>query len=73
MTLAWDSMQNHIFRTAGSSAAKNGERMERIFRDMSMGWSHFTNVVADWAARELAREHLGLVEVAPRPDRPYNI
>ena len=38
--------------------------MERIFRDMTMGWSHFTNVVADWSARELAREHLGLVTEA---------
>jgi 3-hydroxy-9,10-secoandrosta-1,3,5(10)-triene-9,17-dione monooxygenase len=67
MNLAWDAMQNHVFRTAGSSAARNGQRMERIFRDMAMGWSHFTSVVADWAARELAREHLGLVTERPRP------
>jgi 3-hydroxy-9,10-secoandrosta-1,3,5(10)-triene-9,17-dione monooxygenase len=69
MTLAWEAMQGQVFRTGGSSAARNGERMERIWRDMSMGWSHFTIVVADWAARELAREHLGVVAEVPRPDR----
>ena len=26
-------------------------------------------VVGDWAGRELAREHLGLVTAVPRPDR----
>ncbi len=69
MTLAWEAMQGQVFRTGGSSAAKKGERMERIWRDMSMGWSHFTIVVTDWAARELAREHLGVVAEVPRPDR----
>lgn len=69
MTLAWEAMQGQVFRTGGSRAARNGERMERIWRDMSMGWSHFTIVVGDWAARELAREHLGLVAEVPRPDR----
>ena len=54
MTLAWEAMQGQVFRTAGSSAAKKGQRMERILRDMSMGWGHFTIVVTDWAARELA-------------------
>jgi 3-hydroxy-9,10-secoandrosta-1,3,5(10)-triene-9,17-dione monooxygenase len=70
MTLAWDTMQGHVFRTAGTNATRNGDRIERVFRDMSMGWSHFTNVVADWTARELAKEHLGIAETAPRPDQP---
>jgi 3-hydroxy-9,10-secoandrosta-1,3,5(10)-triene-9,17-dione monooxygenase len=60
MAIAWDAMTSHIFRTAGSSAARHGERMERIFRDMAMSWTHFTNVLTDWIATELAREHLGL-------------
>ena len=71
MGLAWDAMQNHIFRTAGTSATRTGERIERIFRDMAVAWSHFSNVAADWSTRELAREHLGLVEAPPRPDRPH--
>ena len=65
MGLAWDAMQDTLLRTAGTSH-RNGQRMERIFRDMTMGWSHFSNVVADWSARELAREHLGLVRGALR-------
>jgi 3-hydroxy-9,10-secoandrosta-1,3,5(10)-triene-9,17-dione monooxygenase len=70
LTLAWDAMQGQILRTAGSSAARNGQRIERIFRDMAMGWGHFGTIVGDWAARELAREHLGLMTEAPsRPDR----
>ncbi len=70
LTLAWDAMQGQLFRTAGSSAARNGQRMERIFRDMAMGWGHFGTIVGDWAARELAREHLGVAAGAPpRPDQ----
>jgi 3-hydroxy-9,10-secoandrosta-1,3,5(10)-triene-9,17-dione monooxygenase len=65
LTLAWDA----IFRTAGSGAARNGERIERVFRDMAMGWGHFGTIVGDWAARELAREHLGLSAAVPRPDQ----
>ena len=70
LTLAWDAMQGQIFRTAGTSAARNGERMERIFRDMAIGWGHFGTILGDWAARELAREYLGLAGQVPRPDRP---
>jgi 3-hydroxy-9,10-secoandrosta-1,3,5(10)-triene-9,17-dione monooxygenase len=62
MTMAWDTMQGIVFRTGGSKAARNGQRLERIFRDAAMGWSHFTIVVGDWAARELGRETLGLTE-----------
>ena len=69
--LAWDAMQGTVLRTAGTP--RNGQRLERIYRDMTMGWSHFSNVVADWSARELAREHLGLVaDGGPRPERQHN-
>jgi 3-hydroxy-9,10-secoandrosta-1,3,5(10)-triene-9,17-dione monooxygenase len=71
MRLVWDAMESYIFRTAGSSAARNGQRMERTFRDLAMGWSHFHSSLADWSARELAREHLGLATEAPRPDQDY--
>ena len=58
-----------IFRTAGSSAARAGQRIERIFRDMSIGWGHFGQIVRDWTAREWSREHFGLVEDVLKPDR----
>jgi 3-hydroxy-9,10-secoandrosta-1,3,5(10)-triene-9,17-dione monooxygenase len=60
MALAWEAMQSNIFRTAGSSASRRGERMERIFRDTATNWGHFQNVIGDWFARELTREHFGL-------------
>lgn len=60
LRLAWDTMQELIFKIGGSSLARNGERMERIWRDMSMTWSHFHSILGDWAARELAREYFGV-------------
>jgi 3-hydroxy-9,10-secoandrosta-1,3,5(10)-triene-9,17-dione monooxygenase len=69
LTFAWETMQGLIFKTAGTSAARNGQRLERIFRDMAMGWGHFGTIVGDWAGRELAREHFGLAHEVPRPDR----
>ncbi len=69
LTLAWNAMQGQIFRTAGTSAARNGQRLERTFRDMAIGWGHFGTIVGDWAAREFAKEHFGLVAEVLRPDR----
>ncbi len=57
---AWETMQGDIWRTAGSSAAGKGERIERMFRDTSMFNSHFNVQLRDWAFRALARERLGL-------------
>jgi 3-hydroxy-9,10-secoandrosta-1,3,5(10)-triene-9,17-dione monooxygenase len=72
LALAWTTLQEDVFRTAGTSAARHGERMERIFRDVAMDWGHFGNVIRDWAWRELARERLGLIEgAALKPDRPH--
>jgi 3-hydroxy-9,10-secoandrosta-1,3,5(10)-triene-9,17-dione monooxygenase len=58
--LAWETMERDIFRAAGSSAARNGQRIERIFRDMAMIAGHRNTVMRDWAFRELARAQLGL-------------
>ena len=60
MIQAWETMQSDICRTAGSSAAGKGQRLERIFRDMSMGNSHRNTLLRDWAFREIARDKLGL-------------
>jgi 3-hydroxy-9,10-secoandrosta-1,3,5(10)-triene-9,17-dione monooxygenase len=60
MIMAWEIMQGEIFRTAGSSAGARGQRMERIYRDMSIGNSHRNTLLREWAFGELAREHLGL-------------
>jgi 3-hydroxy-9,10-secoandrosta-1,3,5(10)-triene-9,17-dione monooxygenase len=60
MLQAWETMQSDIFRTAGSSATRAGERIERIYRDMSMGNGHLNVVLRDMMFREIARWRLGL-------------
>ena len=44
----------------GASAARHGERMERIYRDLSMGNSHRNTLLRDFAYREVAKERLGI-------------
>jgi 3-hydroxy-9,10-secoandrosta-1,3,5(10)-triene-9,17-dione monooxygenase len=61
MLQAWETMQGDIWRTAGSSAAAEGERMERIFRDTAMFNSHFNVQLRDWSFRNLARTRLGML------------
>ena len=65
MIQAWEVFQGELFRTAGSSAAADGSRFERIYRDMSMLGSHRNAVLRDWAFGELARETLGLPRLGP--------
>jgi 3-hydroxy-9,10-secoandrosta-1,3,5(10)-triene-9,17-dione monooxygenase len=49
--LAWSAVQDTIYRTAGSSAAVNGERMERSYRDLSQAWGHVNMIIEDAMAR----------------------
>ena len=57
---AWQTFQNWIFRYAGSSAARRGAKMERVLRDMAIGWSHFNTALNEWAYAEVAKARLGL-------------
>jgi 3-hydroxy-9,10-secoandrosta-1,3,5(10)-triene-9,17-dione monooxygenase len=68
--LCWEALQEHVFRTAGSSAANDGERMQRIWRDMSMVWGHLAGVIGDWAARGIATEQLG---IEPEDAGPHKV
>jgi 3-hydroxy-9,10-secoandrosta-1,3,5(10)-triene-9,17-dione monooxygenase len=63
MIQIWEVMQGEIFRTAGSSAGARGERMERVYRDLTIVNSHRNTLLRDWAFGELAREQLGLPRV----------
>ena len=70
MIQCWETVQSDLFRTAGSSAGAKGQRLERIYRDMSIGSnSHRNTLLRDWAFRELARDRLGL----PRDYRGGNV
>lgn len=66
----WQVMALHLFRAAGSSGAVNGERLERVFRDMSMIAGHGNSRLREYAHREMARMRFGLdpkgAEIAPQ-------
>jgi 3-hydroxy-9,10-secoandrosta-1,3,5(10)-triene-9,17-dione monooxygenase len=59
--LCWDAVEGYIFPTAGSSSVRDGERIERIWRDMSTLHSHTGLAVflPTIAVRELTRARLG--------------
>jgi 3-hydroxy-9,10-secoandrosta-1,3,5(10)-triene-9,17-dione monooxygenase len=57
---AWEAMERDIWRAAGSSASRDGERIQRMFRDMAMIAGHRNTQLRDWAHRELASEAFGI-------------
>lgn len=60
MWLSWEAMQETLFRTAGSAAAEDGQRMQRIWRDMSMAWGHRFNVLVEFIDEDMGRGRLGI-------------
>lgn len=57
---AWAAFQEWIFRYAGSSAGKRGAKLERVLRDMAIGWSHFNTAQNEFSYAEVAKARLGL-------------
>ena len=58
---AWEAWSQNIWRTAGlSSSTRDGERMQRMFRDMAMIAGHRNTQLRDFAYRELAAETFGI-------------
>ncbi|MEZ0075095.1 acyl-CoA dehydrogenase family protein [Planotetraspora sp. GP83] len=60
--VCWRAVKEHLFPTAGSSAVRHGERIERVWRDMSMFATHagVSTFLATIAKRELARARFGV-------------
>jgi 3-hydroxy-9,10-secoandrosta-1,3,5(10)-triene-9,17-dione monooxygenase len=58
--IAWHAVEGILFRTGGSSSARNGQRMQRYWRDMSTYWSHNTPAQRDFLLTRLGRMKLGL-------------
>jgi 3-hydroxy-9,10-secoandrosta-1,3,5(10)-triene-9,17-dione monooxygenase len=58
--LAWHAVEGILFRTGGSASARNGQRMQRYWRDMSTYWSHNTPAQRDLLLTRLGRMRLGL-------------
>jgi 3-hydroxy-9,10-secoandrosta-1,3,5(10)-triene-9,17-dione monooxygenase len=55
--LAWEATEL-LFRTAGTSAARNGSRLQRYYRDLSMARTQFAMQYENMA-QALARIHFG--------------
>jgi len=45
--LLWTAVNEHLFKTIGSSAVVAGSRSERIWRDLSQWWSHLNTALMD--------------------------
>lgn len=58
--MAWDVLQGILFRTAGSRYARDGERMQRYFRDAATCWTHVGPNMAEPLYRRVGRDRLGL-------------
>ncbi|MEU6375670.1 acyl-CoA dehydrogenase family protein [Streptomyces sp. NPDC046909] len=58
--MAWDALQNILFRTAGSRHARDGERMQRYFRDAATYWTHVGPSMAEPLFRRVGCDALGL-------------
>ena len=65
--LAWEAIEL-LARTSGSSAAKDGERMQRYYRDASIYRSHLSSQY-EMLAQRLGMMHLGLDPVMSTTDR----
>lgn len=52
--LCWEAGSADLFRTAGSTPMNDGERMQRIYRDISMARAHAVNTWFDGQLRDLA-------------------
>jgi len=57
---AWEAVENDLYRTIGSSAAKAGQRFERLFRDLAMAAGHRNTMMRDPLLRQLAQLRLGV-------------
>ncbi|HEX6472699.1 MAG TPA: acyl-CoA dehydrogenase family protein [Streptosporangiaceae bacterium] len=62
INLAWNAVEGHLFPLAGSSSVRQGDRVERVWRDMSTLHSHagVALVLTGMANRELARATFGI-------------
>jgi 3-hydroxy-9,10-secoandrosta-1,3,5(10)-triene-9,17-dione monooxygenase len=57
---AWEAVERDLYRTIGSSAAKAGQRFERLYRDLSMAAGHRNSMMREPLMRQLAQLRLGV-------------
>jgi 3-hydroxy-9,10-secoandrosta-1,3,5(10)-triene-9,17-dione monooxygenase len=64
----WDIVNEDLWQTVGASAARDGERMQRVFRDMAVAVAHRNAQLRDMMFGEIAREALGEPRIFPGQD-----
>ncbi len=62
--LSWKAVERYLFPTAGSSSVRQGERIERVWRDMSMLQTHAGVAIflTTIAKRELTKARFGILD-----------
>lgn len=61
MIQVWETVDADLYRTVGTAASKNGERFERIFRDLAQATGHRNPQLREPSYRTLAQFELGLI------------
>ncbi|WP_262403113.1 hypothetical protein [Actinomadura sp. CNU-125] len=65
VSMCWRAVEHRLFRTVGTGSLRNGGRIERIWRDLSMVHTHAGPVfLSSAASRELSKARMG-VDAAP--------
>jgi 3-hydroxy-9,10-secoandrosta-1,3,5(10)-triene-9,17-dione monooxygenase len=59
IVLCWEIVDDDLWQTVGASVARDGERMERIFRDMAVAVAHRNPQLRDYYYGEVGRAALG--------------
>jgi 3-hydroxy-9,10-secoandrosta-1,3,5(10)-triene-9,17-dione monooxygenase len=56
----WDIVNEDLWQKVGASALKDGERLVRVFRDLSIGIAHRNPMMREFWYGEIGRGGLGL-------------
>ncbi len=67
MVQCWEAVEQNLLRTIGSSAIRNGQRFERLFRDLATAAAHRNTLMRDDMFRRLGAIELGVPYPSPYP------
>jgi alkylation response protein AidB-like acyl-CoA dehydrogenase len=70
MVQCWEAVENHLFRTIGASAIKDGQRFERLFRDLATAAAHRNTQLREDFFRQLGAIDLGVPYPSPAGTYP---
>ncbi|MBV9197826.1 MAG: acyl-CoA dehydrogenase family protein [Solirubrobacterales bacterium] len=70
MIQTWEAVDQHLLRTIGASAIKNGERFERLFRDLATAAAHRNTQLREDFFRQLGAIELGVPYPSPAGTYP---